>query len=90
MSIEFDDTEKIISIKSSDDNYIKIKETDKEIEITDINNNKILTSDKGITLTSDKDITIDAKGKVTITSGKGIDADGGSKIALSAGSIELN
>jgi phage protein D/phage baseplate assembly protein gpV len=90
LSIEFDDTEKIISIKSSDDNYIKIKETDKEIEITDINNNKILTSDKGITLTSDKDITIDAKGKVTITSGKGIDADGGSKIALSAGSIELN
>ena len=44
LTLEFDDVEKIITIKSSDDNYIKIKETDKEIEITDINENTILTS----------------------------------------------
>ena len=66
LTLEFDDVEKIITVKSSDDNYIKIKETDKEIEITDINKNTILTSKDGIKLDSSKDITIEAKGKITL------------------------
>ena len=90
LTLEFDDVDKIITIKTSDDNYIKIKETDKEIEITDINKNTILTSEDGIKLTSEKDITIDAKGKIILKGGKGIDADGGSKMTIKAGAIEMN
>jgi len=90
LTLEFDDVEKIITIKSSDDNYIKIKETDKEIEITDINKNTILTSKDGIKLSSEKDITIDAKGKIILKGGKGIDSDGGSKMTIKAGAIEMN
>ena len=90
LTLEFDDVEKIITIKSSDDNYIKIKETDKEIEITDINENTILTSSDGIKLDSPKDITIQAKGKITLKGGKGVDVDGGSKMTIKAGAIEMN
>ena len=90
LAIEFDDTEKIITIKSSEDNYIKIRETDKEIEITDINKNKILTSEKGIELSSDKDIMIEAKGKIILKGSQGIVTDGGNKITIKAGAIEMN
>lgn len=90
LTLEFDDVEKIITVKSSDDNYIKIKETDKEIEITDINENTILTSADGIKLDSAKDITIQAKGKITLKGGQGVDVDGGSKMTIKAGSIEMN
>jgi phage protein D len=90
LSLEFDDVEKIITVKSSDDNYIKIKETDKEIEITDINKNKILTSENGIELNSEKDITLKSKGKIIIKGEKGIVADGGNKMTIKAGAIEMN
>ena len=90
LTLEFDDVEKIITVKSSDDNYIKIKETDKEIQITDINKNTILTSKDGIKLDSSKDITIQAKGKITLKGSKGIDVDGGSKMTIKAGSVEIN
>lgn len=90
LTLEFDDVEKIITVKSSDDNYIKIKETDKEIEITDVNKNTILTSADGIKLNSAKDITIEAKGKITLKGGKGVDVDGGSKMTIKAAAIEMN
>lgn len=90
LTLEFDDVEKIITVKSSDDNYIKIKETDKEIEITDINENTILTSADGIKLDSAKDITIEAKGKITLKGSKGVNIDGGSKLTIKAGAIEMN
>ena len=90
LTLEFDDVEKIITVKSSDDNYIKIKETDKEIEITDINKNTILTSADGIKLDSAKDITIKAKGKITLKGSKGVNIDGGSKLTIVAGAIEMN
>ena len=90
LTLEFDDVDKIITVKSSDDNYIKIKETDKEIEITDINKNKILMSEKGIELNSEKDINIESKGKITLKGGKGVDVDGGSKMTIKAGAIEMN
>ena len=90
LTIEFDDKEKILSIKTSDDNYIKIKETDKEIEITDINENKIITSSDGINISSSKDVTIDAKGKIILKGSQGIQADGGSKVTIKAGAIEMN
>ena len=90
LTLEFDDVEKIITVKSSDDNYIKIKETDKEIEITDINKNTILTSADGIKLDSAKDVTINAKGKITLKGSKGVNIDGGSKLTIKAGAIEMN
>ena len=90
LTLEFDDVERIITVKSSDDNYIKIKETDKEIEITDINKNTILTSADGIKLDSAKDITIKAKGKITLKGSKGVNIDGGSKLTIKAGAIEMN
>ena len=90
LTIEFDDKEKIISIKTSDDNYIKINETDKEIEITDINKNTITTSSSGIDISSAKDVTIEAKGKILLKGSQGITANGGSKVTISAGSIAMN
>ena len=92
LAIEFDDTEKVVTIRSSDDNYIKIKQTDDAvgIEISDANKNTVITSSDGIALSSDKDITITANGKITLDGSKGIDANGGSKMTIKAGSIEMN
>ena len=92
LTLEFDDTEKVVTISSSDDNYIKIKQTDDAvgIEISDTNNNTIITSKNGIALSSDKDITITANGKLSLSGSKGIEADGGSKMTIKAGAIEMN
>ena len=92
LTLEFDDTEKVVTISSSDNNYIKIKQTDDAvgIEISDTNNNTIITSKNGIALSSDKDITITANGKLSLSGSKGIEADGGSKMTIKAGAIEMN
>ena len=39
---------------------------------------------------SSKDITIEAKGKITLKGSKGIDVDGGSKMTIKAGAVEIN
>ena len=51
---------------------------------------QLLPPKNGIALSSDKDITITANGKLSLSGSKGIEADGGSKMTIKAGAIEMN
>jgi Rhs element Vgr protein len=66
MKVLFDDEKKTLSILTSDDNKILIDETNKFIELKDISGNIVKLSDSGISLQSDKNITIKAAGDIAI------------------------
>jgi phage protein D len=69
-------------------NRISINEKDKTITIEDQHNNKILLSDKGIALSSEKDIQLTAKGQVKIKGEQGVGLEG-NNISLKGQQVEL-
>ncbi len=66
LTIQFDDTDKIIEIITPAKNSIKIDDKEKQILITDQNKNKILLSSDGVTIETEKDFIVKAKGKITM------------------------
>lgn len=85
-------------------NRISINEQRKTITIEDQHDNKILLSDKGISLSSGKDITLSAKGEVTIKGERAVlvdgktttlkaqqlEAKGAAKVSVKGAQMELN
>lgn len=69
-------------------NRISINEEDKTILIEDQHNNRILLNEQGITLSSDKDIHLAAKGSVNIKSQGGLQLEAG-KMGLKGQQIEI-
>jgi Rhs element Vgr protein len=67
LTIEFDDENKIITIKTPGNNSVIFSDKDKKITVSDQNKNTIILSDSGIAIDSAKDIKISAKGKIDIT-----------------------
>lgn len=68
-------------------NRISINEKEKTITIEDQHKNKILLSDQGITLSSEKDISLAAKGEVKIKGERAVAVDG-KKTTLQAQQLE--
>lgn len=64
--IEFDETDKVITITTPGSNKLVFSDKDKSILVQDQNGNKIELAPGGITLDSPKDIKISAKGSITI------------------------
>lgn len=64
-----------VTVETKKKNTIIISDADKSITIMDQNKNKIVMDDKGITIESDKDITMKAKGKITMTGQKDVTAE---------------
>jgi Rhs element Vgr protein len=64
--IEFNETDKVITITTPGNNKIVLSDKDKSILVQDQNSNKVELGTGGITLDSPKDIKITAKGGVTI------------------------
>jgi Rhs element Vgr protein len=69
-------------------NRITINEKEKTITIEDQHNNKVLLSDKGISLTADKDIALAGQGLVTIKGEKGVQVEG-NKISIKGQQTEI-
>jgi Rhs element Vgr protein len=67
-TIEFDEKDKIITIKTPGNNKVVLSDKDKSIVLEDQNSNKIELGPDGITLSSPKDIKLDAKGGMTLNS----------------------
>lgn len=65
-TIEIDDADKVITIKTPAANQVVFSDKDKSITVTDQHGNKIEMAAGGITLDSPKDIAITAKGKITL------------------------
>lgn len=66
MKIEFDEEKKIITISTPGKNRIDIDDDGKAIRLTDQHKNEIAMNKDGITLSSQKDIKLTAKGNITL------------------------
>jgi Rhs element Vgr protein len=66
MKVSFDDEKKIITLETPGGNKIIISDEDKGIALKDQNGNTLTMNDRGITMKSPKDITIEATGKLTL------------------------
>ncbi|MEP0961922.1 MAG: type VI secretion system tip protein VgrG [Roseobacter sp.] len=65
LQLTFDDENMIITAETPAGQMIVMDDTAKEVRIEDVNGNSIVMDSSGITLKSDKDITLSAGGKVT-------------------------
>ncbi|BAZ03828.1 type VI secretion system tip protein VgrG [Calothrix sp. NIES-3974] len=66
MKVSFDDGKKIITLETPGGNKIIISDEDKGITLKDQNGNTMTMNDKGISIKSPKDITLEATGKLTL------------------------
>ena len=91
LTLEFDEKDKVIVIKTSDKNKITISEKDKGVKIEDENGNKIETSDSGISISSKDEIKISSNDVVTISGSKGVSISGssGKGIAVKGNKVEI-
>jgi Rhs element Vgr protein len=83
LTLEFNDEDKVITLKTPGGNSIVINDKDKGITIEDQNGNSVKTSSSGITINSSKAINITSSQKVTISGGTGVD------ISASGGDVGL-
>lgn len=82
ITVEFDDENKIFTIKTPSNNTVILNDKDKSITIKDENSNAIVMSSDGITIKSAKTITLEADQNVEIKGAQGI------KVASSGGDVE--
>lgn len=83
IKLMFNDEDKTVTIETPNKNTIVISDKEKSITLTDENKNKIVMDDKGISLTSDKDIMLEAKGDIKME-GKNVEIAAKSKFAAEA------
>ena len=91
LTLEFDEKDKAIVIKTSDKNKITISEKDKGVKIEDQNGNEIETSKSGISITSKSKIKITSKDAVSITGSKGVIISGksGKGVSLDGNKVDV-
>jgi len=82
--IEFNDTDKILTVNTPDKNTMIFSDKDKSITIKDENGNSVVMSSDGITMKSPKNINIQADQMVNIKGTQGI------KIESSGGDLVIN
>ena len=90
LTLEFDEKQKAIVIKTSNKNMITISEKDKGITIEDENGNEIKTSKSGISINSKKKIKITSKDAISITGSKGVIINGKSSKGVSLDGNKVN
>ena len=67
LTIEFDEENDIITIKTPEENMIQMNDTEKFIRLSDVNDNIVEMTEDGVNITSAKDINIEAQGDINIT-----------------------
>ena len=82
ITVEFDDENKVFTIKTPSNNTIILSDKDKKVTIEDQNNNSIIMSSDGIAFKSAKNITFTADQNIEIKGAQGI------KVASSGGDVE--
>ncbi|MGB2137144.1 MAG: phage baseplate assembly protein V, partial [Flavobacteriaceae bacterium] len=91
LTLEFDDKDKVIVIKTSNKNKITISEKLKGIKVEDQNGNEIKTSRSGISISSKDQIKITSKKAVSITGSKGVTISGksGKGVSLDGSKMDV-
>jgi Rhs element Vgr protein len=72
LKIEFNDTDKVLTIKTPGGNEFVLSDKDKSVTLKDLNGNKMTMDNSGISLSSIKDVSIKANGKVDIQGKLGV------------------
>jgi uncharacterized protein involved in type VI secretion and phage assembly len=72
IAINFDDENKVLTIETPGKNTIIISDKENTITLKDENQNEMIMSSEGISLKSEKDISINADGKVNIRGNQGV------------------
>lgn len=83
LKIEFNDTDKVLTIKTPGGNEFVLSDKDKSVTLKDLSGNKMTMDNNGISLNSIKDVIIKATGKVDIQGKLGVSG------AASGGDISL-
>lgn len=83
MKLTFDEEKKMLIIETPGGQKVTLDDDSKSIKLEDQNSNSFKLDDGGITLSSNKDIKLDAKGKVSIS------ATGNAEIASSGGDVSV-
>lgn len=104
LTIEFDEENNAITFKTPEEQKITINDTDKIINISDMNDNIVELSESGINVSSAGDIVFEAKGNIELTAqgdishsasgdfngeGMNVKLTGQSKVAAEAAIAEL-
>ncbi|AKG21581.1 type VI secretion system tip protein VgrG [Calothrix sp. 336/3] len=76
MKVTFDDDKRIMTLETPGGNKIIISDEDKGITLKDQNGNTMTMNDKGITIKSPKDITLEATGKLTLKAAQDTSVEG--------------
>lgn len=74
LKIEFNDTDKILTVKTPGGNEFVLSDKDKSITLKDQNGNKVEMTNSGISMNSMKDVVIKAAGKINLQANTGITA----------------
>jgi uncharacterized protein involved in type VI secretion and phage assembly len=85
MELKFDEENKAILLKTPGDNQLSLSDSDKAVTIKDQNGNTIELSSSGISMNSDKDISISGK-NISISANSGITLDATQTVDISASS----
>lgn len=83
LKIEYNDADKVLTIKTPEGNEFVLSDKDKSVSLKDLNGNKMTMDNSGISLSSIKDVVIKANGKVDIQGELGVsNAASGGDISL--------
>ena len=74
LKIEYNDADKVLTIKTPEGNEFVLSDKDKSTTLKDQSGNKMVMDSSGITLTSAKDVVIKAQGKIDLMANTGISA----------------
>jgi phage protein D len=66
LKINFDDENKVLTLTTPEDNSITLDDKNKNVVLADQNKNTITLSSSGITISSEKDINLTAKGGINL------------------------
>ena len=90
MKLSFDEEKKVITIETPGGHVVTMSDDEKQITLTDSNDNKVEMTEDGIALSSPKDITIAADGKVDIKGQGGVTVSSPQDVSLSGANISAS
>ena len=83
LTIEFDDENKVMTLKTPAGNQIILSDEDKGITIQDQNENSIKMNSEGISMQSPSNITINADGEISISGTAGVTVSSEAEVTVS-------
>jgi len=83
MKLYFNDDTRVMRLETPAGNMITLSEEDQAVKIIDQNGNKLEMTPDGITIESDKAITLKAGTELKLVSGTALNVKGGTELKLS-------